>query len=131
MFREPTKAELQAAAGWTLAKRQSTTPEHVVALDHYRDGCEALMPFAPAAGDGVGSREAPVAAPQPQVAKDRLAERIVAQPAKVTAEFAALAGVKPCQDGGVHRFNIHTQRCVFCDQTRRQALGREPELMVR
>lgn len=122
MFNEPTKSDLQAQAGWALVKRAMTTPEHAVALDQYRDGCEALMPFAPAAGEGGSVRaEAPVvtpASPQPAVAK------------QIPMEIVAALNLKSCAETGQHKFNIHTQRCVFCDKTRRQALARDPELMI-
>ena len=118
MFREPTKGELESQAGWTLVKRLSTTPEHVVALDKYRDGCEALMPFAPAAGER--RDEAPPVSPQPAVAK----------PEPLPREIMDAMNIQSCNAGGEHKFNIATQKCVFCDRTRRQVLSRDPELMV-
>lgn len=123
MFREPTRGDLEAQAGWTLMKRSATTPEHVVALDKYRDGCEALIPFAPAAGER--RDEAPPVTTQPAVAKP---DTIRTEP---DMEFLHREiGVKSCMNGGQHKFNISTQRCVFCDKTRRQVLSRDPELMV-
>lgn len=126
MFREPTKSDLRTAAGWTLAKRTNTTLEHVVALDKYRDGCEALLPFAP---EATGAAEATVCSGEVKLPLDsapppRSLERLVAD------DFIPQLATKECRSREDHKFNIHTQRCVYCDQTRRQALGRDPELMV-
>lgn len=130
MFVEPTQSDLKAAAGWTLVKRQSVPDAHANALDKFRDGCEALMPH-----QATGAADSPVSTlevklPQLQAPPPRSSEIVAAPAESPPREFAALAGVVRCQDGGAHKFNIHTQRCVFCDQTRRQALSRDPELMV-
>lgn len=135
MYREPTKCRLRADAGWTLLKRTNTTPEHVVALDKYRDGCEALLPFAEDGAVEVEQRgevklPAPVSPPLPSAS--------VSEPPGVPPDVArdwlrqlhAAQGMVSCADGGEHRFNIDTRRCVFCGQTRKQALGRQEELMV-
>lgn len=116
MFREPTSGQLQAACGWTLMRRSETTPEHVVALDRYRDGCEALIPFAP---DGVADEAqlGEVKLPAQSSPPPRLEQPIVAR--------------LPSADCA-HKFGMYDQRCVYCDATRRQVLaarGRQPELI--
>jgi hypothetical protein len=117
-FHEPTQGGLKAQAGWALMKRSSTTPEHVVALDKYRDGCEALIPYA---NSGTAEqRAADVKLPAVPAMPSRLETPIVADP-PVLAEN--------CN----HRFNIHDQRCLHCGATRFQALaqrGRTPELVL-
>lgn len=125
---EPTKRQLQASAGWTLMKRQETTPEHAVALDKYRDGCEALLPFAP---ETTGAERT----------SNRVEEvKLPARPESSPSRFETVPNwarvdetgkpVGECRTKSDHKFNIHTQRCVYCDMTRRAALGRDPELMV-
>ena len=118
-FREPTKGDLQSSAGWTLVERLSTTPEHVVALDKYRDGCEALIPFAKngtadvAQGDEV---KLPAQSAPPSRLIQIVAERRVLREA----------------DGCPHKFGMYDQKCQFCGTTRFQALaqrGRKPELI--
>lgn len=129
MFNEPTKGDLKSACGWTLVRRSETTPEHVVALDKYRDGCESLIPFAKGEAEiercGEVKLPAPVSPPTPLVTVDA-----GARPHKVDPEFLAHMHVVSCDNGGEHRFNIDTQKCVFCGLTRLQALGRKPELMT-
>ncbi len=127
MFREPTTGDLKSACGWTLLRRTSTTPEHVVALDKYRDGCESLIPFANDGAAEVDQRgdvklPAQVSPPLPLVS---VREPVAAEPA-----FLQHAGLVSCHDGGAHRFNIDSRKCAFCGQTRKEALGRQPELMT-
>lgn len=115
MFREPTKDRLRADAGWTLLERSSTTPEHVVALDKYRDGCESLIPYAK---DGTAdvSQEGEVKLPAQSSPPSRLNQPIVAEPV----------------DGCMHKFGMYDQQCQSCGATRRQVLasrGRQPELI--
>jgi hypothetical protein len=111
-FHEPTSGQLKAACGWTLLKRSETTPEHVVALDKYRDGCEALIPFSP---DGVADAALgeKVKLPAQSSPPPRLVQPIVAE-------------------GCTHHFSMYSQKCSYCGSTRRQALasrGRKPELI--
>jgi hypothetical protein len=110
MFHEPTQQGLRAIAGWTLMKRSEVHDAHANALDKLRDGCEALIPYAAdgAAVVPVGEVKLP--------AQDCL-------PPRPAAPIRATEG---CQ----HKFSIHDQRCVYCDQTYRQVRMREPELMT-
>lgn len=115
MFREPTSGQLKAACGWALLKRLETTPEHVVALDKYRDGCESLIPYSK---DGTAdeSPEGEVKLPAQSSPPSRLNSPIVVVPA----------------DGCTHKFGMFDQQCVYCGSSRRQVLaerGRKPELV--
>lgn len=118
-FREPTKSGLQAQAGWALLERSGTTSEAVVALDKYRDGCVALIPYAK---DGTAD-----AAPEGEVklpAQGSPPSRLI----PIVVERA-----QQSQTDCPHRFNIHDQHCLFCGVSRRQALaarGRKPELTL-
>lgn len=119
MFREPTKGDLQSSAGWTLVERLSTTPEHVVALDKYRDGCEALIPFAKD-GTADAAQEGEVKLPAQSAPPSRLIQIVAAPP------------VQRQVDGCEHKFGMYDQRCKFCKATKFQALaqrGRKPELI--
>lgn len=116
MFREPTAEGLKAQAGWALLKRAETTPEHAVALDKYRDGCEALIPYAHS-----GAAE--------QISGEVKLPVEVAVPPRFETSYpaASVADTSTCQ----HRFYIHDQRCRHCGITRFHALaqrGRKPEL---
>lgn len=115
-FHEPTQSGLKAQAGWALLKRSETTPEHVVALDKYRDGCEALIPYANSG-----------------TAEQRVADvKLPAAPA-MPSRFDIVADPPIVSGNCNHRFNIHDQRCLHCGVTRFQALaqrGRKPELCV-
>lgn len=117
MFHEPTRNHLRAQAGWTLMKRSETTPEHVVALDKYRDGCEALLPFAnerAADEEPVGEVKLPTRTDPPLSLEPSL-------PVPLETVDA-----DSCQ----HKFNIASQKCVFCGRTYRQIRSRQPELMT-
>lgn len=137
---EPTKGDLKAQAGWALFKRSETTPEHVVALDKYRDGCESLIPYA---NDGTaepvhGEVKLPVKAELPSRFKTNEASYPQASVSETPVssdrsvrEFLSHNSTKvwdgPCQ----HRFNIGTNLCLKCGITKRKALeerGRKPEL---
>ena len=115
-FREPTQGGLKAQAGWALMKRSETTPEHVVALDKYRDGCEALIPYANSG-----------------TAEQRAADvKLPAAPA-MPSRFDIVADQPVASGDCKHHFGIHDQRCDYCGVTRFQALaerGRKPELII-
>lgn len=124
MFREPSKSDLKAAAGWTLAKRSDTTPEHAAALDEYRDGCVALLPFA--SEKTSGAAVAQVAAPLPSAPPPRMES--TGMPDDVL-DVIELSGQRTCRNGGRHFFSPKDSRCKWCGLSHLEAKGRVPELM--
>ena len=118
MFREPTKSDLQAAAGWTLVKRSSVHDAHAVALDRYREGCESLIPHA----ETGAAEELPRHVEIPRFSSPYSPPP--ASPPRIEHEQSVCVG----RSG--HKFNIATQKCLHCGKTRMEALAREPELMV-
>jgi len=120
MFHEPTQSDLKAAAGWTLVKRIGAPAEHVVALDKYRDGCEALLPYSPdgAAEPAVAGREAPSVAVRP-------AAPIVRLP--IPTEFTPRERRAECQTREDHEFDPKTQHCIHCGWSKMRALATHPK----
>ena len=134
MHRERTKPELQADAGWALVKRIEATPEHQLALDQYRDGCVALMPFAPdekTGGAAAAQEPCPVRLPR-VIPPPRRESPVAAEPLPDDVlDVIEAFGTSTCRSGGRHAFNLKDaeRRCKWCGRTFFELKGREPELM--
>jgi hypothetical protein len=96
-----------------------------LALHKFKDGCAALIenPLqAPSSGAGRPAvRDVTPLSSRPRPAV----------PARVNIERNEIAKVNlmSCTDGGSHRFDIHTQCCVWCGGTYRKLKSRAPEFM--
>lgn len=122
---EPTKCELQAAAGWTLIKRQSVAPAHALALDQFRDGCVALAEHADETRRGAAvQQDSPAklpSLPQPRASVQSLPDDVL--------DVIEALGTRTCRNGGRHRFGVRDRKCKYCGQSYMDVKGRQPELM--
>lgn len=140
MFSEPTSDGLKAQAGWALFKRAETTPEHAVALDKYRDGCEALIPYSESgtAQASVGDVKLPAAKAtpsRPEIVPDGRAdsERIRAIVESYSTNRLPTRSLQVESGGCAHRFNAADPDCLYCGVSKREALaqrGRKPEFVT-
>jgi len=114
----PTKNELQAYAGWSLVARNQCSDHQHLALCHFGEAAGELSEVI---------EELPVVHPAPRAAQ--LASPAPDRPLEIPTAERLEIGVRsdgPCRH---NKFDIHTQRCLECGITYRQALGRKPELM--
>lgn len=125
----PTKSHLQAMAGWSLTLPMADmSSEQELAVRKFRDGCGQLaqvvdsLPLLQRA-DGRGEVVRPNACrPGPAFSVN-----IPVDVPVIPEEVQAALGVD--SDGECrHRFDIRTQRCLYCGSSYRQVRGRKPEL---
>jgi hypothetical protein len=109
----PTKAHLQALAGWSLVARHQASDRQHLALCRFGDSCSELSEVVEDVPVPVPlARPAPVPVP-------------VFEPPEVQLTLGHQSPAGVCQ----HKFDIRTQLCRFCGQTYLKAMQRKPELM--
>lgn len=113
----PDRQHLQALAGWSLVARHNCSDRQHLALCRFGDSCGELsdvIETVPIPRQEVISARVPSRATEPLVeARALVRENLATQPEAQCAHA---------------KFDIHTQRCLTCNMTYRQAKGRKAEL---
>jgi hypothetical protein len=120
----PSKQHLEALAGWSLVQRANASDRQHLALCSFGESCgelaevveELVSPLPPGTTAQVApSRQLPPAgADVPEIPRE--VQELV---------FPQLLAASECQ----HKFDIRTQKCVYCGKTYFQVKARKPELM--
>jgi len=122
----PTRRELETMAGWAIsARRGNCSPAQGVALGAFQDGCHELAQCI---------EELPAQRVEKTFHRDAALEGGAAERARhvrhaVPREVAAHIGVQQPDGECRHRFDIKTQKCLYCGRTYRDVKQRAPELM--
>lgn len=114
----PSKSELQAYAGWSLVARNQCSDQQHMALCRFGDAAGELSEVIEDLPAAKAPRPAPV-----------LSSPVADRPAAALSLHGLCEEVRldgPCRH---EKFDIHTQRCLQCGITYRQARGHPAELM--
>lgn len=128
LFRELSKDELKAMAGWASVHAETVPDTQKLALWKFREGCEALIEFAAETTTVPVDAVIPRPEPREDVIHDVTREWKSGlycsgelMPSDV-AEYLHLGGKQQA-----HQFDLHSQRCVFCGKSRRQHFEDQPD----